>query len=88
MNLLKWQYQPALRSKSWGYTIRNQRNELAYLLGESPSLRTLVSERVATAYPRAVKDALEETGFLRSPFPATCPYTADQILEETFWPEG
>ena len=88
MHLLQWQYQPALRSKSWGYTIRNQRNELAYLLAESPSLHALVDERVAMAYPRAVKDVLEETGFLRSPFPATCPYSAEQILDEAFWPEG
>lgn len=88
LHLLKWQYQPELRSKSWRYTIRNQRNELAYLLEESPSLRTLLAERVAIAYPRAVKDALEETGFLRSPFPATCPYAGEQILDETFWPEG
>lgn len=88
MHLLKWQYQPDLRSKSWGYTIRDQRNELTYLLEESPSLRTLLIERIAVAYPRAVKDALEETGFLRSPFPSTCPYTAEQILDETFWPEG
>ena len=88
MHLLKWQYQPELRSKSWGYTIRNQRNELSYLMEASPSLRALVAERVAIAYPRAVKDALEETGFLRSPFPATCPYSAEQILDEAFWPEG
>ena len=88
MHLLKWQYQPDLRSKSWGYTIRNQRNELTYLLEESPSLRTLLLERIAVAYPRAVKDALEETGFLRSPFPATCPYRAEEILDEAFWPEG
>jgi len=88
MHLLKWQYQPDLRSKSWGYTIRNQRNELSYLLEESPSLRTLLLERIAVAYPRAVKDALEETGFLRSPFPATCPYRVEQILDEAFWPEG
>jgi hypothetical protein len=59
MHLLKWRYQPELRSKSWGYTIRNQRNELAYLLEESPSLRALLLERIAVAYPRAVKDALE-----------------------------
>ena len=88
MHLLKWQYLPDLRSKSWGYTIRNQRNELSYLLEESPSLRTLLLERIAVAYPRAVKDALEETGFLRSPFPATCPYRVEQILDEAFWPEG
>jgi anaerobic selenocysteine-containing dehydrogenase len=88
MHLLKWQYQPDLRSKSWSYTIRDQRNELAYLLEESPSLHTLLPERIARAYPRAVKNALEETGFLHSPFPTTCAYTAAQILDESFWPEG
>jgi hypothetical protein len=29
-HLLKWQCQPARRSKSWQYTIRTQRKEVAY----------------------------------------------------------
>src|SRR5579863_5543074 len=38
-HLLKWQFQPGRRSKSWQYTIRTQRKEVAYVLTEAPSLR-------------------------------------------------
>src|SRR5471032_3643024 len=38
-HLLKWQFQPSRRSKSWKFTIRTQRKEVAYVLDEAPSLR-------------------------------------------------
>jgi hypothetical protein len=38
-HLLKWQFQPSRRSKSWQFTIRTQRKETAYVLNEAPSLR-------------------------------------------------
>ena len=38
-HLLKWEYQPARRSKSWECTIKEQRFELIDLLEESPSLK-------------------------------------------------
>src|SRR5258708_16153739 len=44
-HLLKLQYQPARRSKSWHATLVNQRGEVAALLGPSPSL-------VGVAVPR------------------------------------
>jgi len=37
-HLLKWEFQPSRRSKSWQFTIRTQRKEVAYVLSEAPSL--------------------------------------------------
>ena len=38
-HLLKWHYQPELRSRSWRATIRTQRQEIEDLLADNPSLR-------------------------------------------------
>jgi ketopantoate reductase len=38
MHLLKFQYQPSHRSKSWQNTIRNQRTEIGLLLGSVVNL--------------------------------------------------
>ena len=38
-HLLKWEYQPSRRSKSWQFTLTTQRKEVAYVLAEAPSLR-------------------------------------------------
>ena len=43
-HLLKWQFQPSRRSKSWEFTIRTQRKEVAYVLDEAPSLRGKFSD--------------------------------------------
>lgn len=87
MHLLKWQYQSARRPRSWRMTIATQRVDLADLLADNPSLRTQIAEFVAAAYPSAVKKAVIETGLAKTIFPATCPYTATQIMNEDFWPE-
>ena len=38
-DLLKWQFQPQFRSKSWQFTLREQRTQIAKLLKDSPSLK-------------------------------------------------
>ncbi len=54
-HMLKWQYQPDARSGSWKATIREQRRELEAVLEDSPSLRSIVPERIAPAYQRALR---------------------------------
>ena len=85
-HLLKWQHQPERRSTSWRLTINEQRRQLALLLEESPSLGVKLDDFLPRAYHYAARTALEETGLLQSPFPPTCPYTAEQVLDEGFWP--
>jgi hypothetical protein len=40
VHLLKWQFQPSLRSRSWQLTIKEQRLRLELLMQENPSLRS------------------------------------------------
>jgi hypothetical protein len=88
-HLLKWQYQPARRQTghSWWSTIRTQRQEIAELLEQSPSLRQTVPEALSARYALAREHASAQTRLPLGTFPATCPWTVEQILDETFWPE-
>lgn len=88
MHLLKWQYQPAHRSRSWSGTINEQRKQVADLLAESPSLKPVLARDLVRIYKSAVNQAVGETGFRETTFPADCPFTPDQILAEDFLPEG
>lgn len=87
-HLLKWQAQPGLRGRSWQSTLRDQRRQTDKLLKESPSLRPQVPVLIGEAYPDALADALDETGLRPQAFPADCPFTADQILDPSYVPDG
>ncbi len=83
-HLLKWQYQPAKRSRSWQSTLKVQRQEMRRLIQENPSLKPYLSEALANAYDAAVDLAIQETGLEQ--FPSDCPYLLEQILDELFLP--
>ena len=86
MHLLKLQQQPARRTRSWNVTISTQRVDLERLLADNPSLRARLPESVNQVYTDAVKKAAAETGLDKRTFPVQCPWSADQILDEEFWP--
>jgi len=86
-HLLKWQYQPERRCTSWRLTMNEQRRQLALILEDSPSLEKRLPEFLPRSYQNATSAALEETGFLKSPFPAKCAYSIDEIMDENYWPE-
>ncbi|MBP0614639.1 DUF29 domain-containing protein [Jiella mangrovi] len=86
-HLLKWQYQPERRSRSWTDTIRTHRNNVEANEDDSPSLAAEAGEIVARAYGLARKRAARETGLPLSAFPETCPYTVDQLRDHDFLPE-
>lgn len=86
MHLLKWEYQPDLRSRSWDLTIRNQRDELAIHLEDNPSLKSKILDVLVKAYPLALRDAEKETGLPEQVFPAQCPWTIEQMMDAEFWP--
>ena len=85
MHLLKWQFQPNLRSRSWQLTIKEQRLRLEKLLQKNPSLQPNLTEIIEDIYPLATLSAERETGL--SLFPETCPYTLSNILSPEFFPE-
>ncbi len=85
-HLLKWQYQPQRRGSSWQRTIIEQRYGIRDLLEENPSLRPALDTLVEQAYRRALATVPLTIGHPREGFPARCPYTLDQLLDETFLP--
>ena len=86
-HLLKWQYQPTERSGGWAGAIRTQRQDIARLFKDNPSLKRYLPEELRDAYGDAVELAAAETGKPIEAFPAACPYTTDQILSRDFWPD-
>ena len=88
-HLLKWQYQPSRRQTghSWRTTIRNQREELAALFEQSRALSHQAADAMQRSYRGACLDAADQTRFPLTTFPATCPWTLEQVLDDDFFPE-
>ena len=81
-HLLKLEYQPDKRSKSWKLTILEERNELEFDCTNSRTLRNHAEAELATVYGKAVIDAAYETGMEMSDFPSECPWTLEQLLAD------
>jgi hypothetical protein len=86
-HLLKWQYQPHLRGRSWEATIKEQRYSIQRLLEQNPSLQGQQDELVMDGYRLGVLLAVKETNLEESKFPEQNPYAWEQILDDNFWPE-
>jgi hypothetical protein len=86
-HLLKWEFQPENRSKSWVATIREQRRGILRLLKESPSLKPFIPEALENAYKDALDLAVRETSLDYENFPEECSYVLEQVLEDNFFPE-
>lgn len=87
--LLKQQYQPSRRGKSWRLTINHQRTAIERLLEQSPSLARLFdAANLAKVYRKAVRDAVIETDLVAHLFPADCPYSLDELLDDDWLPEA
>lgn len=88
MHLLKWQFQPAERPGSWEASLLEQRIRLQELLEESPSLKSYPAEVIDREYALARRKAAGDTAFPIDTFPPECPYTAGEVLDQTFFPEA
>jgi hypothetical protein len=88
-HLLKWQFQPGRRSKSWSITIRTQRKEVKYLLQDAPSMRRRFDddEWGDRVWSKARSQAEAETGIDFDLFPEVCPWPMATVLEEDFLPD-
>lgn len=85
-HLLKWQFQPDHRSRSWEATMLEQRTTIHGVLADSPSLRASLPGCFADAYPLAVRFAAKETGLEISRFPKINPYSLGDALTEDWLP--
>jgi hypothetical protein len=84
LHMLKWDHQPAKRSRSWALSIKAQREDLADVLSDNPGLKSRTAEAIVRAYRRARIEAAQETGLEEDTFPATCPYSFEVITSRSF----
>ena len=87
-HLLKWQYQPELRSSSWQRTLKTQRKAVAIHLGQVPSLKPKLndSEWLEIVWGDAVTLASKETGLDADIFPEVCPWSLETALQADWVP--
>ncbi|OQX04851.1 MAG: hypothetical protein BWK73_35150 [Thiothrix lacustris] len=87
LHLLKWQYQPEFRGRSWVNTIREQRRMIPVHLKQNPSLKGKLPEFMEDGYSLGRGGAADETGLPESTFPELCPWTFEQVMNPEFWPD-
>jgi len=83
-HLLKWEFQPDKRSKSWRATIREQRRLAQKLIRQNPSLKPYLIEAIADAYESGLDLVVAETPLDYADLPENCPYTPEQLLDPNF----
>ncbi|NOQ64071.1 MAG: DUF29 family protein [Methyloprofundus sp.] len=88
VHLLKWQYQPVRRGRSWQLTIEGQRLNFSETLSENPSLKPQLDTILKKAYAKSLIKASQETLLDKQTFPNTCPWTYAQILDDNFYPNA
>ena len=87
LHLLKHQFQPRRRSRSWRASIVEHRQRLRDDFRSSPSLRGYARVVFAEAYADARARASAETGLSERTFPRVSPYTLEQALDPEFLPD-
>jgi hypothetical protein len=85
-HLLKWEYQPERRSRSWLATIRVQRRDLWRLINDNPSLKSYLAEALLESYENGKDLAMGETNLPANTFPQDCPYSLEEIMSDRFYP--
>jgi len=87
LHLLKHQFQPNRRSRSWLDSILEHRQRLRDDLEESPSLRAHLEAVFPHAFADARARAVTQTGLPGRSFPQTSPYSLEQVLDPSFLPD-
>jgi Domain of unknown function DUF29 len=87
VHLLKWQFQPTKRGSSWETTIKIQRIQTKSHMKDNPSLKAQIKDVMNDAYKVAILEATLETNLPKQTFPINCPYSFEQIMDESFWPD-
>ncbi|RDV00997.1 DUF29 domain-containing protein [Trinickia dinghuensis] len=88
-DLLKWQYQPDLRTPSSRVLLRVQRERLNVRLHKTPSLKLMLvdPEWIVDMWADALRDASKATNIGYAFFPETCPWPMEDVLSQEFHPD-
>lgn len=84
-HLLKWQFQPDFRGRSWEGTIEEQRRKINRLIKKNPSL-SKIPEAIEESFEDSKAIIKKETPIDLKLLPLTCPYTFTQIVDDEFYP--
>ncbi len=84
LHMLKWDFQPERRTRSWAISVATQRNRVADVLGDNPGLKSRVNEALERAFRDARLEAASETGLKPAIFPPDLPYTLDDMMTRDF----
>lgn len=83
-HILKWEHQPAMRSRSWALSIKVQRTDVEDILSDNPGLKPRIPEAITRGYRKARIEAAKETGLEESAFSGTCVYSFDDLMSREF----
>jgi hypothetical protein len=87
LHLAKLEWSPDANPRNgWRRTIIEQRDQIGVVLRASPSLARFPCAILGDAWTTARELAAEDLGLRRPSFPAECPYTAEQVLDDAWWP--
>jgi hypothetical protein len=84
LHMLKWDFRPQKRSRSWVNSIATQRHRVTDILEDNPSLRSRTDQALQRAFRDARLEASTETGLEVDVFPATLRYTLDEMMGREF----
>ncbi|WP_448570594.1 DUF29 domain-containing protein [Trichothermofontia sp.] len=85
--LLKWQFQPSRRSRSWKHSVDKQRIQLERILDDNPGLQVHLDEMIEKGYKYGRKGAIKETTLPETTFPLRCPYAWADLINDDFFPD-
>ena len=88
LHILKRDYQPERRSRSWQNSILEHRARAERQLRKFPSLKSRMGEAVEEAYEDARRWCEIETHLPEVDFPFSCPYDWEEIMTRPFVSEG
>jgi hypothetical protein len=87
IHLIEWTYQPGQRKGGWEVSIGEHRARLLEDLVDSPSLKDYPAEVLEKEYALARKRAALEMRKSVRALPETCPFSIDQVLDQTYLPK-
>ena len=88
MHLLKWQHQPAGRSRSWSATIDEQRLQIDRRLAESPSLRPNAAAMLGEVHQSAGQERSPKPDWPMRPSPRRVPSRRTRCCRARFFPKA
>ncbi|MGN6317215.1 DUF29 domain-containing protein [Trinickia sp.] len=85
--LLEWRFVTGRRCASKQRGIKAERQHVAYLLAQAPSLtqKLAVPDCMGLMWAKALAEVVSDTGL--GGFPETCPWSMAQVLDAGFMPD-